>query len=795
MQKAPTAGFTQVSRMRRFGAIIAAFWTLLIAYSLFWDYKQHQQDVLLLGKMQSRAFFEKDILYRRWASRHGGVYVPVTESTQPNPFLSHVPERDITTPSGKRLTLMNPAYMTRQVFEMAQEYQGTGRGHITSLKPIRPENVPDPWERKVLLTFEQGAVEAGQIEYMGGKPYYRYMKALLAERPCLKCHAPQGYHEGDVRGGLSVSVPLEPVYAMINEEMRGVYINHAFIWLLGLGGIGLGSRRLGRMTTELYEQTVALEHEVEEREMAQETLQAQAILLEEEIAERRQVEETVRFSEEKFSKSFDNAPIIMTISTVENGCFLDVNKKFIEIFGFSRQEAVGKTSLELGWITPDQRQVLLTELGERGRTSGVELRLRSKEGKGITCLYYGELITVDGRQCLLSLVHDITEQRTMEEQLRQAQKMEAIGQLAGGVAHDFNNVLTVIMGYCNLLQMDPKLDDHQRDEVEQIIASSEKAAQLTRGLLTFSRKEVMDLRPANLNDIVQHVQKFLARVIGEDIHLRTICSGSEITVRVDAAQIEQVLINLATNARDAMQKGGLLSIETGIQDIDDTFIHTHGYGTPGRYACLSVSDSGCGMDEHTRERLFEPFFTTKEEGKGTGLGMAIVYGIVKQHNGFINVYSEPGHGTTFRINLPVCEKDPASREDLRGPVAAPGGGSETILVAEDEPGVRRLMESILSQYGYQVILAGDGQEAVEKFIANSGKIQLILMDVIMPRKNGQDAIEEIRRLRPDIKVVYSSGYAADFIRNRGVDDEGIELVMKPLQPSELLRKVRETLDR
>ncbi|QEM70193.1 response regulator [Geobacter sp. FeAm09] len=620
------------------------------------------------------------------------------------------------------------------------------------------------------------------------------MKSLFAEKPCLKCHAPQGYREGEVRGGLSVSVPLEPIYALMRVEMRGVYINHAVIWLLGLVGIGFGTRRLGRTTTELYEQTVTLEHEIEEREMAQETLQEQAMVLEEEIAERRQIEEAVRLSEEKFAKSFDNAPIIMTISTVEDGRFLDVNKKFVEISGFSRQEAVGSTSLELGWITPEQRQMLLTELRDKGRTSGVELHLRSKGEKYLTCIYYGELITVDGRHCLLSLAHDMTEQRTMEEQLRQAQKMEAIGQLAGGVAHDFNNVLTVIMGYCNLLQMDPKLDERQRDEVEQIVASSEKAAQLTRGLLTFGRKEVMDFRPANLNDIVQHVQKFLVRVIGEDIQLRTLCDGPAITVCVDSAQIEQVLINLATNARDAMQKGGLLSIETGIRDVGDAFLHAHGYGEPGRYACIAVSDSGCGMDEPTRKRIFEPFFTTKEEGRGTGLGMAIVYGIVKQHNGFINVYSEPGQGTTFRIYIPVSGQGPGPQQEAAEP-AAPEVGTETILIAEDEVDVRGLMENILTRYGYQVILAEDGQEAVEKFTTNRGKIHLVLMDVIMPRKSGQEAVAEIRRLQPDMKVCYASGYTADFIRNRGVIDEGIELIMKPVQPLELLRKVREILDR
>jgi PAS domain S-box-containing protein len=794
MRQNPATGCIHTNRIPHYGVFIALLWTMLIAYSLFWDHKQHQEEARLLGKMQGQAFFEKDILYRRWAARHGGVYVPVTESTPPNPYLSHIPERDITTPSGKQLTMMNPAYMTRQVFEIAQENKGAVRGHITSLKPIRPANAPDPWEKEALLSFERGATEVGHIENIDGKPYYRYMKPLVADRPCLKCHEAQGYREGDVRGGLSVSVPLEPIYDIMSKKMRGVYANHAFIWLLGLGVIGFGTRKIARITTQLFEKTIELEQEVEERQTAQESLQEQAVILEEEIAERRQVEEAVRRSEEKFSKSFANAPIMMTISTIEDGALLDVNRKFSELSGFSRDEAVGRTSVELGWITPEQRQHMLDELYQRGRASGIELNSRSKEGKNIACMYYGEFISVNGQPCLLSLALDVTEHRIMEEQFRQSQKMEAIGQLAGGVAHDFNNILTVIMGNSNLLQMDQKLDARQRKEVEQIVAASEKAAQLTRGLLTFSRKESVDLRMANLNDIVQHVQKFLVRVIGEDIQLKTICKDAAIPVKVDAAQIEQVLINLATNARDAMEKGGLFTIETSLQDIDETFVHAHGYGAPGRYAGMTVSDSGCGMDEHTCKKIFEPFFTTKEAGKGTGLGMAIIYGIVKQHNGFINVYSELGQGTTFRIYLPLCTQEQVQREEIVAPVA-PLGGTETVLVAEDDASVSLLMENILKNYGYQVIVARDGQDAVEKFTANRDTIQLILMDMIMPRKNGQEALQEIRQLQPDIRAFYLSGYTADFLQSRGVNEGGIELVIKPIRPLELLRKVREMLDR
>ena len=780
-------------RIIRYGVLIAVLWTFLIGFSLFWDARQHREEAFLLGKMQAQAFFEKDVLYRRWASRHGGVYVPVTDSTQPNPYLAHIPERDITTPSGRQLTLMNPAYMTRQVFEMAQEYKGTGRGHITSLKPFRASNSPDDWEKKGLQAFEQGAKEIGETEEIDGKPYYRYMKSLVADKGCLKCHASQGYREGDVRGGLSVSVPLAPINALMDHEMKGVMLNHAMIWVLGVGGIGFGTRRLNRMTTELHRKASELELEIEERQMAQESLQDQAVLLEEEVAERRHVEEVVRLSEEKFSKSFDNAPIMMSISTEQDGIYLDVNKKFIELSGFSRDEVIGRSSIDLGWITLEQRQSLLDEIRKKGRISEFELTPRAKNGSYIRCTYFGEFISVHGQTCLLLLGHDVTAHRIMEEQLRQSQKMEAIGQLAGGVAHDFNNILTVIMGYSNLLQMDQKLNDHQRNEVEQIVSASERASQLTRGLLAFSRKETLDLKQTNLNGIVEHVQKFLMRVIGEDIQLKSICLDAALPVHVDAAQIEQVLINLATNARDAMVKGGELVIETSLQDIDENFVHAHGYGVSGRYASMTVSDTGEGMDENTCKRVFEPFFTTKAVGKGTGIGMAIVYGIIKQHKGFINVYSEPGHGTTFRIYLPLCDAGSREHEDAAA-LAVPNGGTETILLAEDNTSVSTLIETILKSYGYRVILAVDGHEAIEKFTAHQDSIKLVLMDVIMPGKNGQEALLEIRRLQPEIKAFYLSGYTADFIQSRGVREEGIDLIMKPVQPMELLRKVRRVLD-
>ncbi len=394
---------------------------------------------------------------------------------------------------------------------------------------------------------------------------------------------------------------------------------------------------------------------------------------------------------------------------------------------------------------------------------------------------------------VIEVGRDITEHRKLEEQLRQSQKMEAVGQLAGGVAHDFNNILTAIIGYGNLMQMKIKEDDPLRVHIEQILSSSERAANLIRSLLAFSRKQIMNPKPLNLNEIVERVTKLLSRLIGEDIELKIVLTDRALTVMADSSHIEQVLMNLATNARDAMPNGGSLTIETEAVNIDEEFIKAHAYGKPGEYALISISDTGAGMDEKTKDKIFEPFFTTKEVGKGTGLGLAMVYGIIKQHDGYIHVYSEPNEGTTFRIYLPVIESEveEIKQKDLQ----SVEGGTETVLVAEDDASVRGLIKDMLGRYGYNVITAEDGEDAVKKFSENRGMVQLLLFDVIMPRKNGKEAYTEIKKIKSDIKVIFISGYTADIIHKKGILEEGLNFILKPISKNNLLRKVREVLDK
>ncbi len=395
-------------------------------------------------------------------------------------------------------------------------------------------------------------------------------------------------------------------------------------------------------------------------------------------------------------------------------------------------------------------------------------------------------------QTNLELEEAISERKKLESQLLHSQKMDAIGQLTGGIAHDFNNILTAIIGLGTLLQM--KMDEHDplKTYVSQILASADRAASLTQSLVAFSRKQIMSPKPVKLNGIVEKAEKLLSRLIGEAIELRTVLTDKDVTILADSTQIEQVLMNLATNARDALSGGGHIIIETELTEIDKKFKDTHGYGEPGKYALLSFSDTGAGFDEETKGKIFDPFYTTKEVGKGTGLGLSIVYGIIKQHDGYIDVYSEIGKGTTFKIYLPLIQ---AEVEDQGGSAIAPlQRGTETVLIAEDEPGVRLLSKHILEEFGYTVIEAVDGEDAIEKFMENKNKVQFLILDVVMPKMNGKEVYEEIRKVRPDMKALFVTGYTADIMQTETILEEKVNIILKPMSPGDLLKKVREVLD-
>jgi CheY-like chemotaxis protein len=370
--------------------------------------------------------------------------------------------------------------------------------------------------------------------------------------------------------------------------------------------------------------------------------------------------------------------------------------------------------------------------------------------------------------------------------------MEAVGQLAGGIAHDFNNILTAIIGFGTLLQMETERDHPLHSYVTQILTSANRAANLTQALLAFSRKQIISPKPVDLNEIIRGVKNILSRIIGEDIELSIVLTNENLIAMADSSQMEQILMNLATNARDAMPNGGSIIISTSRVEIDNEFIKIHGYGKPGSYALISIEDTGYGIDEETKKRIFEPFFTTKEVGKGTGLGLSMVYGIIKQHDGYINLYSQTGIGTTFKMYVPLIQSKIKDIEQTAFPFLK--GGDETVLIAEDDVQVRELTKEVLVEFGYKVIEAKDGVDAVKVFNENKDEIQLLILDVVMPKKNGKEAYDEIKDVRPEVKAIFISGYTEDMIYKKGILEEGLNFTSKPILPDELLRKVREVLD-
>ena len=1241
-------------------------WTALSIGSLLYHSRDAKQRIEQIAHETARESIEKDLLYRYWAAQQGGVYVPVSDHTPPNPYLAFANERDVTTSSGRRLTLVNPAYMTRQVHELGRTFTAV-QGHVTSLKPIRPDNAPDPWEAKALRFIEAGAKEYGAIEEYQGAQYYRLMYPLYVEEPCLTCHSAQGYKLGDIRGGISASIPMAVFAGVSRGHMVSEAKHFGGIWLLGIAGIAVGTsfvrRRIGereaaalavkeseqrlrslvnsapfgahlyrlerdgrlvftganaaadrilgvenqqfigrtieeafpalpadvqaayrraaetglpteldhvtynqkmisgvfemhavqtaprqvavffRDTTEKYKAELALkeseeryrtivstaregivaidaqenityvnerlasllgyrpdamiglpiaefmhpdEHGAHRQELALRrkglatqyerrfvhrdghsimmSVSASPLLDEQnlflgsfgmvtDISERVEMEAMLAASERQLRVIFDTmqAGIILVDP---HGIITFANRRMAEMFKLPLEQLIGSAYPE--HVHPDQRQdgdqrmrqlitgeidavslerhymtadghdfwgylsgrrledeegnlvslvgiiaditehknaednlrsnwrftqsiienepecvkilgpggilqymnpaglamievdrleqvlgqpvqmivvpehrdafVDLTERvfrGERGTlefeivglrgsrrwlethavplmdgagrvekllglTSDITLRKRASEAlrdseeryrtivntanEGIMTLDCENVITfvndrmvemlgyekgeLPGRS-VLDFIHpedheehrgqmelrkkdlgaqyerrfvhkngsimrmiisdaplrdrngsfigafgmftDITERTHVEEQrmkleqqLLQSQKIESVGRLAGGIAHDINNMLTPILGYADMLGFRLPQGDPGKADLGEIVSAANRVKDMTQQLLAFARKQTLDMRPLDVNVVISRFSKMLRRTLREDIKISLTLAPSVGTVLADERQIEQVILNLAVNAQDAMPSGGVLMISTKDQVLDRSFVETRPGSLPGRHLLIKVVDTGMGMDSETRSRLFEPFFTTKESGKGTGLGLATVYGIIKQHKGYIEVESAPRQGATFSLYLPVT--DDGIGDDA---FSFPGGvrrGTETILVVEDQGDVLRIVQQLLEMLGYRVLAASDGDDALDALRANGPSADLLITDVIMPGCNGKELYDRLKREYPPLKVLYMSGYPADVISTHGVLDKDVHFLRKPFSAQELSAKVREVID-
>jgi PAS domain S-box-containing protein len=514
-----------------------------------------------------------------------------------------------------------------------------------------------------------------------------------------------------------------------------------------------------------------------------------------EAAERQQSQEALRLSEERFAKAFRASPIPMAINQLEQQRYIDVNESFEKMTGYAREELLGRTASELEiCVDPQRRAEMFKEIEEHKSVRNIQSKLRTKSGKMRDTLVSAEMFSSGTQNFALVVSQDITERLSLEIQLRQAQKMEAVGQLASGIAHDFNNILTVIQGHVGLMLASENLQREAEESLREVANGAERAASLTRQLLVFSHKQVVQLKVLDLNEVIRNLEKMMRRLIGEQVNLQ--CHYAEPLPRIcaDACNLEQVIMNLAVNARDAMPKGGSLTITTAPAEIDAAYMAKNPQARTGTYVRLTITDTGCGMDPQVMSRMFEPFFTTKEVGKGTGLGLSTVYGIVKQHGGWIEVTSEIGRGTSFVIYLPFTDK--IAKADGAKPVARKvDGGKETVLLVEDEIPLRELACKVLKGRGYNVLEAGTGVEALDVWRRQEGRVDLLLTDMVMPDGlSGRDLARKLQAMKSDLPIIYSSGYSLELVGGDFTQKEEFNFLSKPYNPLDLIQAVRNCLD-
>ena len=539
-----------------------------------------------------------------------------------------------------------------------------------------------------------------------------------------------------------------------------------------------------------------LDHVVQKR--TQELAFANAKLMEE-IQARKKTEAALRFSEERFKKAFGANPLAMAIQTFKEERYLEVNDSFLRLTRLSREDLVERTPAELPSIfTPETRSRVREQLTIHQRVRNLDCQIFQPSGATRQTVLWVESFPIGAEILMLVIAQDVSERVQLESQLRQSQKNEAVGQLASGIAHDFNNLLTVIQGHASLRLSCQDLDREIKESMEAVSAAAARAAKLTRQLLAFGRQQALQRKTIDVNQLVTNLGNLVGRALGDHTELIWKPPAEPLWVHADAGQIEHVLMNLILNAKDAMPEGGAVTLSTATAPVDSTDVGGPADTRPGRFVVLSVQDTGCGMDAATRERIFEPFYTTKDVGQGTGMGLAMAYGISKQHDGWIEVTSQPGQGSTFRVFLPAGGTDAVKPAGAPSPaLSAPTStkGSEKILVVEDEPSLRELVSRILQRSGYVIVTANDGVQALDIWQSRHGDFDLLLTDVVMPNGiSGKRLAQILQTENPRLKVIYTSGYSGEAIAEEDDLRDGYNLLCKPYAPQNLLQTVRARLD-
>jgi PAS domain S-box-containing protein len=751
---------------------------------------------LLLADNERYFQMEKRFLRKDGAVLWGLINVSLIRDASGKPLMYVGQVQDIT--DRKRVAEANAQYTERlrllhQIDSALIAGEGPGAIAAAALAPLR-ELLGVPRAIVNLFDLQNGEVEwlaaAGRIRVRVG-PGVRYSIRLMGDVEALRRGELQLIDVHTLPPGPEVDALLASgihAYVVVPMIARGELIGALSF---GGGSAPLSAEQIGIAQEAAVLFAIALAHA-----QLHEQVKQQARELENRLAEQATAENALRESEERLRQIAENMREVVWMTDAEFSKTVYLSRAYEQVWGRAWQSAFHDPRALLDAVHPEDREKVIAGLQQLKQTESTQMDFRIVHPDGAVRLLRSRGFSIKNKEGrvyrIAGITEDITEQHQLEEKFLQAQKMEAVGRLAGGIAHDFNNLLTVINGYSDIVLSELRSGDPLREFVEQVRQAGERAAGLTRRLLAFSRKQVIVLDIFDLNSLIGDMEKMLRRLIGEDIDLRVIPGRDLRWIKADSGQVEQLIMNLVVNARDAMPKGGHLTIETANVDLDQSYTNTHPLTKAGKYVLVAVSDTGCGMDKATQSHLFEPFFTTKGE-KGTGLGLATVYGIVKQAGGHVEVYSEVGVGTTFKVYLPT-EVQLAAASTLRPESSVKLRPNETILLVEDEQAVRILTRQILQQRGYEVLEAKSGGDALVVAERFTEPIHLMITDVVMPKMSGRELAERLAPLRPRMKVLYVSGYTDEAIVHHGVVDPGAAFLPKPFTADALTRKVREVLD-
>jgi len=789
MKTGAQAGFRGIPIGRYLLAGIVA-WTLIMAYSLIWNTSQIKAQAEHLATEEARANWNKDLAFRRWATRHGGLYVKPDARTPPNPYIAHLPQRDVVTTDGMKLTLMNPAYMMRQMAEEFEILYGI-KGDISGRHPLNPDNKPDAWELQALNSFDEGETESIAVAEINNEPYLRLMRPMRMQEGCITCHNHSDFRVGDIGGGVSISVPLAPYRTAAGETVRLITRNHGVIWLLGLAGLFYVVRR-GR-----HYENERMRHEQAIKNIATGVSTATGDTFFQHLVEH---VATIFDADYAFIGVLNkNDPQkVNTLAVYAHGRIIDNIEYPLKNTPFSnimKQDAC-LYPRDVQQIFPDDKMLKTMGiegyggkalLDSRGKPIGILVVMDSKP------LQHSEEIS-ELLEIFAARASGEAERLVAEGALRRSQKMDAINQLSGGIAHDFNNQLGIILGYLDFLKKHVAEDEKPTRWVETATNATLRCTDLTRQLLSFSRTQINEKIVVDINAKIRELETMFARSVTPAIDVQYSLAEHLWLTEIDPGEFQDAILNMVINARDAMPNGGKLLIETSNIHLDADLAAFNTDARAGDYVQLILSDTGIGMDKITQEHAFEPFYTTKPKDKGTGLGMSMVYGFIKRFGGFIQIYSELDVGTTLRLYLPrtTAAESINIGEQVNEQALPPG--SESVLIVDDEIDLLHLADKYLSSLGYNTYLAENADQALD-ILAEHKDIDCLFSDVVMPGGiNGYELARQAAEDNPALKILLTSGFTSKTIAQNGQIHFSIQMLSKPYRKTDLAQHIRLILD-